>query len=206
MMIITDIRKRKGKLFALFSYDEEIAQLDSAVVQENGIRAGTEITDEELEELVLISQEKRAKEKALWLLSYRDHSGKELEQKLRRTSDPDAAAAAVETMKEYGLVNDEAFAQRRAEYLIYTKGYSTSRTEYELIQKGIDTETVRDIILSMNVDERERLAEIVERRFLPVPEDEKGKRRIFNALQRLGYSYGDIKSVVAEYTCMTEDD
>lgn len=206
MMIITDIRKRKGKLFALFSYDEEIAKLDSEIVHEKCIKIGSEISEEELEELVEISQKKRAKDKALWLLSYRDHSGRELEQKLRRTNNAEAAAQAVETMKEYGLVNDEAFARRRAEYLIFTKGYAISRTEYELIQKGIDTETVRDIILSMNIDERERLTEIVERRFLPIPTDEKGKRRLWSALQRLGYNYGDIKSVVSEYISMTEDD
>lgn len=77
---------------------------------ESPYRAGGVIDDDQLRELLDRSEKNRAREKALYLLSMRDHSRGELERKLRRTAGEQTAAETAARMEEIGLVNDEAYA------------------------------------------------------------------------------------------------
>ena len=49
-------------------------------------------------------------------------------------------------------------------------------------------------------DPREKLREIVERKYQDRLGDEKGYRRTVAALQRLGYGYEDIRAVLREFS------
>ena len=59
---------------ALYIDGEYVMNLDARTVIENRFDVGREIDDEDLHEIIRLSNERRAKEKALWLISYRDHS------------------------------------------------------------------------------------------------------------------------------------
>ena len=63
---------------AVYIDGEYALKLDMQTLQENHIAQGDTLTDEQLKMLIDQSDLRRAKEKALWLLSYRDHSKKEL--------------------------------------------------------------------------------------------------------------------------------
>ena len=60
--------------------------IDAQTLLSSRFQVGTEITDEELHELLAASDANRAKEKALYLIAHRDHSKKELVDKIRRTA------------------------------------------------------------------------------------------------------------------------
>ena len=145
------------------------------------------------------SETRRAKEKALYLLEYRSHSKKELADKISRTTSREAAEAAVEKMEELGLMNDEAYARQLAGTLLEKKGYGLRRARQELLQKGIDRELVEELLEELAPDPEEKLREIVERKYRNQLGDEKGYRRTVAALQRLGYGWEDIKTVLAEF-------
>ena len=98
--------------------------LDAQTLIENRFDVGREIDDDELKEIIEKSGERRAKEKALWLISYRSHSEKELFDKLRRDFDETSAQKAVSRMAELGLINDEEFAKAYARRLVYGKKLS----------------------------------------------------------------------------------
>ena len=55
------------------------------------------------------------------------------------------------------------------------------------------------ILESIDVDEREQIREVIDRKYKNI-NDEKIKRRAVSALQRLGYRWDDIRSVLEEYT------
>ena len=114
-MKITEIKPRRKRLSAVYIDGEFAVSLDTQTLIENRFDVGREIDDEDLHEIIKLSNERRAKEKALWLLSYREHSKKELEDKIRRTADEDSAQKAVDRMEELGLVDDERFARHYAE-------------------------------------------------------------------------------------------
>ena len=197
-MLITAIEPRRKGLSALFIDGEFAMNLDTQALLENRFDVGREIDDEDLKEIIELSNERRAKEKALWLISYRSHSKKELTDKIRRTCDNDSAEKAVERMEELGLVNDEEFARQYARKLLIQKKMTKRTALFELSRKGIDKETAEAVLDEIDVDYRENIREIIEKKYKNI-QDEKIKRRAVAALQRLGYGWDDIKAVLYEY-------
>ncbi len=173
-------------------------KLDTQTLLENRISAGVEIDDEDLHKLIELSNLRRAKEKALWLISYRDHSSKELYDKLRRDYSEDSAQKTLERMQELGLINDEAFANRYASEL-HAKHQSPSTIRYKLIEKGIDRDIAEEIVESLEIDPAQEITALIEKKYARNLSDEKGVKRTFAALQRAGYRYSDIKSVLSAY-------
>lgn len=184
---------------ALYLDGEFVMNLDTRTLIENRFDVGKEIDDEDLHEIINLSNERRAKEKALWLISYRDHSKKELTDKIKRTCDEESAEKAVERMEELGLVNDEAYARRYARKLLYSKHMSKNAAVFELSRKGIDKELAQEILENTEVDERDQIRQVIDKKYRNLS-DEKIKRRAVAALQRLGYRWDDIRSVLEEYS------
>ena len=198
-MIVTAVEPRKKNLSALYIDGEFAMKLSTHILAQERIVPGVELDDEQLHELLKLSDLHRAKEKALWLISYRDHSSKELFDKLRRDFCEEAAKAALERMQELGLINDEAFAARYAQEL-HSKHQSPSTIRYKLVQKGIDKDTADAIVEELGIDPLEEIEALVEKKYLRYLSEEKGLRKTFSALQRAGYHYSDIKSVISRYT------
>ena len=169
-------------------------------------KIGMDITDEQLHELILASDARRANEKALYLLEHRSHSKKELIEKIQRTTSKEAARSAADRMEELGLVNDEEFAKRYAAELFNRKGFSGRRAQYELLQKGIDKEIIAQVVEELEPNPVEKIKEIIEKKYLRCLQDEKGYRRTVNGLQRLGYRYEDIKQAISCFFCEGDED
>ena len=197
-MKITDIRPRRKGLSAVYIDGEYALSLDTQALLEHRIDIGREFDDEELHDLIESSNERRAKEKALWLISYRSHSKKELRDKISRTCDRQSAEKAVERMEELGLVNDRDYAERCAQTLIFTKHMSKRGAAMELRRKGIESEIIDEVLDDIEVDEREQIQAVIERKY-PKIDDEKIRRRAVAALQRLGYGWEDIKAVIESF-------
>ena len=197
-MKITDIRPRRKGLSAVYIDGEYALSLDTQTLLEHRIDIGRELDDGELHDLIESSNERRAKEKALWLISYRSHSKKELRDKIRRTCDRQSAEKAVERMEELGLVNDRDYAERCAQTLIFTKHMSKRGAAMELRRKGIESEIIDEVLGDIEVDEREQIQAVIERKY-PKIGDEKIRRRAVAALQRLGYGWDDIKAVIESF-------
>ena len=83
-MRITAIEPRRKGLSALYIDGEFAMKLDTEVILAHRFDVGREIDDEQLHACVLDSDRKRCKDKALWLISYRDHSRRELLDKLKK--------------------------------------------------------------------------------------------------------------------------
>lgn len=204
-MTITAIEPRRKGLSALYIDGEFAMKLDTQTLIENRFDVGRDIDDDELHEIIALSNERRAKEKALWLISYRDHSKKELADKVRRTCDEESAQKAVDRLEELGLVNDENFARRYAEQLIFSKHMSKRGAIYELSRKGIEKELAEKILDNIEVDESEEIRAVLEKKYRNL-NDEKTKRRAVSALQRLGYSWDSIRHAMEDYSDYTEED
>lgn len=201
-MLITAIEPRRKDMSALYLDGEYVMNLDTRTLIENRFDVGKDIDDEDLHEIIRLSNERRAKEKALWLISYRDHSKKELADKIKRTCDEKSADKAVERMEELGLVNDESYALHYAQKLIFTKHMSKNAVVYELARKGIDKELAAEILDEIEVDSSEQIRIIIDKKYKNIS-DEKIRRRAVAALQRLGYRWDEIKGIIEEYA---EDD
>ena len=167
-MQITAIEPRRKGLSAVYIDGEFAMKLDTQTLLENRADVGREISDEELKKLIELSNERRAKEKA------------------------------VERMEELGLVNDEQFAAAYARKLLLEKKMTRRTAAFELSRKGIDRETADRVLEEIEVDYRDNIRAVIEKKYRNI-QDEKIRRRAVAALQRLGYGWEDIKSVLEEF-------
>lgn len=194
-MTITAIEPRRRQMCALFIDGEYVMNLDAQTLIENRFDVGREIDDDELGEIIEKSNERRAKDKALWLISYRSHSKKELFDKLRRDFDEYSAQKAVDRMQELGLINDGEFAKAYARKLVYGKKMSLRAAELELRRKGIDNITAEQVLSDLEYDAQTQIIEFISKKYRNI-EDEKVRRRAVAALQRKGYGWDDIKQAI----------
>lgn len=198
-MIITRTYRRKDGLYGLCCFEERVGLVDLQGFLALDIKEGDEVDEEFFAEILLQSDERRAKNSALHILSRRDHSKGELYGKLQKKVSGEAAQAAVNKMEELGLVNDAEYAVRLARDLINRRFFSCSRAKYELIARGIDRDTAESALRELDADEREIMRKYIGRKYAHKLGDEKGVRQAFGALGRLGYSYEDIRAVLGEY-------
>ena len=198
-MTITELKPARKKLTIVYIDGEYYGKLDTQTLEEKCIKAGAQLDDEQLGQLARESEYRRAKEKALWLLSVRDHAKGELETKLRKEASPETAAAVCDRMEELGLLDDEGYARRLARELVYTKRMSAKGALYKLMQKGIDKELAEAVINELDVDPVDQIVELIDRKYASKLSDEKDRRRTVAALQRLGYSWSDISTAIGIY-------
>ncbi len=197
-MIITAIEPRRKSLSAIYIDGEFALKLDTETVLSERLKVGVEIDDDRLLELIKTSDARRAKEKALWLISYRDHSEGELRQKLLKDYGEEAVDKAIERLMELGLINDESFAKKYAESLSH-KHLSQRQIQQKLRLKGIDKELSSETVEDLNLDEKEEIRALIEKKYIRKLSDDADLRRTIAALQRRGFGYSDIKAVINEF-------
>ena len=196
-MKITALKEKRKGLTQVFIDGEYAMTLDSMVLLENHVKENLEISDEELYKIVKKSKERRANEKALTLLEYRSHSKKELTDKIARTMGREEAMNAAEKMADIGLVNDRDYAERYAKELFERKKFGKNRVKQELKLKGIDGEIIEEVLaLYEDFDTKEQIESILNSKYPNYLTDEKVKRRAVAALQRRGFTFSDINSVL----------
>lgn len=164
-----------------------------------GYVSGDEIDEEQYKELSQKVAKRRCFNRAVNILSRRDHSEKELFTKLARQDGEAAAQAAVDKIRELGYLNDERYAKALAKELAEHKGYSQRAIRAELIHRGIDKYTVENALEETTLDECDKINILLNGKYRRKLADEKGRRQVFNALLRLGYGYGEIRSAMRDY-------
>lgn len=197
-MIITKLEpvtKTKYKVyvegeFAFVLYKGELSRYH---IKENG-----EITKEiiaEIKETILV---KRAKLRAMHLLNDMARTESQLRQKLLQNGYPeDVVDVAVNYVKSFGYINDEAYIRN----FIESKKERKSRREIAALlgQKGLKGE-LSDRLMEEVFEEhtdRDAIYEILrKKRWNFEASDEKEKQKIYGYLVRKGFRYEDIRQVI----------
>lgn len=142
----------------------------------------------------------------LRLLSYRDHSEKELIMKLvQKGHKKNYAENAVEKLKEYRYVDDERVADIYAKDLFERKGMSENGIVNELCRKGISREIAVNAAEKLDNDPILRIIDLINKKYSRYLNDEKGVKKTVASLQRLGYRWSDINSALRRYEIETEE-
>ena len=207
-MRITAITQKKGSRWQVDVDDEYWAILDAEIIVSFHLKAGTELTEEQQEEILLAADRRRARERALYLLDYRDHSRWELVEKLCRTVDRGIAEETADRLEEMGLLDDAAYAGKLARHLILTKKYGPRRAVLELRRKGIPAGLASQAVEEVEPEE-DQLTELVLRkysRYLEDDEDGKGREKVIRALMRLGHGYYDAAGAVDEAAARLDEE
>lgn len=135
---------------------------------------------------------------ALGLLTRREHSRYELQQKLLQRF-PDASAViqpVLARLEEEGYQSDgrfiEAYIRSRQ-----NKGYGLQRLRQELRLRGLDNQLVDQAFAQMTGDDRQidSLIQLWRKKFRQLPENPREKARQINFLRYRGFSTAEIESM-----------
>lgn len=140
-----------------------------------------------------------AKQKAMNLLLSRDHSRKELSDKLAREKYPASVIAdTIAYIDSYHYLDDERFAKN---YIYANKTKKSSRAlMYELNKKGVDLRELSEEDGFELPDDRDNIRTQVIKAFGEHPSpDEKERNRLLRRLASKGYSAADVYHVFEEF-------
>ena len=213
---ITDLRQTKQGRIAVFFDGEFDFSVDDETLVQYHLAVGKRYTAGQYEQLRLQTQYKKARDKAFSLLSRRAYPAaqlrQKLEQKLEHLADcktraealkheleqdfpEDCVQEVLERVEELGLIDDADYALRCAKDLINIKHYSLQRVRQELRHRGIHDNDIEDAMQEFeDFDEQQAVQQLLEKKFAAALTEEKGRRRAFQALLRLGYDAGTVKS------------
>lgn len=196
-MKITDIKqqvKRQGR-YSIFVDEKYAFSLSENALLEHGIRIGLEVSKEQLQGYKDASKFDKAYNLTLSYVARRQRSEWELHDYFRRKEiDEESGAVIMDKLKNYGYVDDSAFARSWVENRRLLKPVSKRRLVMELRQKHVADSIVRAVLEDDEVSDRDTLRQLVERkRRQSRYQDE---QKLMQYLVRQGYSYDDVKSVL----------
>lgn len=159
---------------------------------------GMELSDEETYKLQHACRVHLAEEKSVALLASREHSRKELEQKLmQRKFAPDEIAPALDVLEDKGLLSDRRFAQQWARSRVERTAEGPIKIAAGLQARGIDETLAREVIEElMQIYD---LSALMRRSYDKVLPKSRGSReRLASSLVRKGFAYRDVKKFLEE--------
>lgn len=201
-MILTSVRPQRGQQVVLTWDDGEETILDKRTFEESPYGVGSFLSWEQREELCALSRRNRARNKAVFLLSRRDYSRRELTEKLCRekgryhAENQEAAAEAAVYMEQLGYVKDEEYARRLAREYRDVRCYPRRRALEKLCEKGIARDTARDVLDEMDWDDTQLALEFLQKKRYNIPQSREETEKQLTALARYGFSGEDIRRAI----------
>lgn len=194
-MRITAAKKVRGQQYILTLDGDEETQVmvDASTFDHSGYRVDGWIDEQGLLELMELSKRNRTRSRALYYLSGRDYSKKELERKLYRVADKEMAAGVVDRLEEVGLLNDEAYAERLALSLSQYRLYPKRRIFSELMAKGVSREDASLAVEQLETEDLEQALALIRKKYYNKLNDEMGRQKTAAALTRFGFGFDTVR-------------
>ena len=188
---------RAGRYLIRFS-DGSTMRLYRQTVEDFGLYAGLELSDEQMNALRENAGQTSAKMRAVRIVSASNVSRRDLEQRLVRKGESETQArAAVQWMEDLNLLDDRETA-RQIVSRCAAHGYGISRAKQMLYEKKIPKELWSDA-LEDYPDQSDHILKFLEFKITD-PADQKQVKRAVDALMRRGHSYGQVRRALSEMT------
>lgn len=161
---------------------------------ESKLREGSEVTEEQISLIKKQDNPKLATLQALNIISYSMKTEKELIQKLKEKDfDDNSIEYAIENMKKYGYVDDEAYVISYIKNKAIPQKFGERKIIQNLSQKGIDNSLIKEKINELyNDDDKKENVMLLSEKYLSKLnkyDDIKKKQKLYNYLLGKGFSY-----------------
>ncbi len=132
-------------------------------------------------------------QKAIVLLSRREYSARELQQKLLASHDSESVEWVIENLQQQGLQSDARFAEVWIRHRV-VQGYGPLRVKMELREKGVSLDLIQQMLESETVDWFQQAKTTFQRRFGGRPaRDVREKAKQTRFLQYRGFNGDQIR-------------
>ena len=167
------------------------------------LKAGDAVTEEQLSRMQLESEKMSALDKALSFISLSMKTERQIREHLRRKGYlPDVCDHVVGKMREYGYLDDVAYARAYAESAGKKKG--SRLIAAELRKKGVGEEAV-EAALSSITGEAESARKVLEKYMRGKQADGSGLRKGYAYLISKGYDHDTAREALRAYGETDED-
>jgi regulatory protein len=135
------------------------------------------------------------RERALRLVTRREHSRAELGRKLAAHAGPeDDLEALLDELSRRKLLSDERYAESRAHAL--SRKFGAARIAQELRAKGLDKELAESAVAAARTTEVDRARAVWLRKFRNPPRSREERAKQMRFLQSRGFSFDAIRAVI----------
>lgn len=193
-------QKNHSNRYNLFLDNDERISITDDLIFKFSISTGKEFSDEEVNELKDAADLAFTREKALELLSLREHGSGELRTKLLQKGYQKAAIAEViDYLKNKNYLNDERFADLYTNELIHHKRIGPAKLREKLYQRGVSGDTIQSVILNYDHEAQiENCRYHLQKKFKSQTtfETREEKAKAIRYLQGKGFSWDVINSVI----------
>lgn len=197
---IESVVKYKGSTYQVNFTEGEPAFINLDVISQFNLKSGVEMPDSAWEQILYANTFRKARERALYLLDYRDYSYVELFKKLEPNYDEDVCYDVVDSLAKVGIIDDRRYAENLAEKLMTVKKCGYYKAVQEMRLKGISKELADRVLAEYEDSTVERIVELLSTKYARKLSEENGVTKVKNALARQGYSYSQINEALQEFS------
>jgi regulatory protein len=193
-------QQRNKKRYNVYVNEEYAFSVHEDVLISCRLLKGKEIDVNEVQLILEEDDKKKAERIGLHYLSYRPRTAKEIELHLNsKDFSSEVIHSLIDNWIEIGYIDDRKFAQQWVEERIRLKKKGRLLLREELKQKGISKLLVDEVM--SNVDQEEEFRSCLElaqkkKKTIRDEEERKAKQKLFFYLQRRGYPFELIQSVL----------
>ena len=200
-MVITAIDRVKS--YYEVTTDAAVYEIDGSLLREYHLSVGMNADEELLRELHDQSRERRAYQRACYLLDAQDYSYIMLYRKLMQTYHEKALCIRIcDRLAHAGLIDDRRYAEKCAEYLVERKKYGIFRARQEMLHRGLAKELVENALADLEEQASENIPAVLRKKYgriLVDPDDRKTREKVIAGMARLGYPIREIKDAIEDY-------
>lgn len=200
MSTITKIEEQKNKARVnIFIDDAFFCGLNKEIAIIFGLKEGQTIDEDKLQEAIKSSEAKSAFEKGVEYFSRRQHTRKELIDKLKKKQySEEAIKKSIEKMEEYHYIDDEMFAKN---FVNQNKNLSNRIIQAKLMQKGVSKQIIDEYVNLRPEDTEIDACKAQAEKYVRSKKIEtyEGYQKLMASLARKGFDFDIIKKVCKKY-------
>lgn len=195
-----EAQKRNKERVNIYIDEAYAFPLSMELVYKEGLKIGIEVNEEILSKVSREDDISKCKNTALKIIERSYKTEKEMVSKLiEKGYETEAINKAIEFLREYNFLNDEAYTKMYVKDRIRAQG--KNKIKYALIRKGINEEIIREALSEVEDDEeKNRAIELAQKKYMQLVKRENDKYKLWNKLTMFlvgkGYDYSIAKDVI----------
>mgnify|MGYP000543190175 FL=1 len=192
-MEITDIapldkKRRKVYIDGQYAFPLYVSEL-----RKYNIEAGAVLEENVYDDICSLLM-RRVRERILYLITDYDRSEQNIRQKISMAGYRGSFVDdAIDSLKEYGYIDDLRFARYYAESMRDTKGRSAFAISRSLYEKGISRDVIDTVMGELDIDEDAQILKALSSKGYNEENirqiDDKERQKLISSLLRKGFSY-----------------
>ena len=204
-MIIERVVKKDDNTVVIYLDNNEKLFISYEVLLKNGLKKGSEISEDRFGLLVVQNRKYHIRQKAISFLAKRIHSKRELENKLRKKNyEIELIKAVLDELEEKGLIDDKAFANQFSDEKLNRKKWGLQKVKSELFKKGIAVDVIKDVVkIYADAESQQTSAnDLVKKKLNLISKREndqkKVKQKLISFLLSRGFDYDIAREAIRE--------